>query len=180
VSRQAEYMVELAQTRHRIEELKEAEKRLLAKYADPKNNFSNEATEAVLVEIRLSQDTVKARQGELEQAMAGEEEQRKKLHDVTKILSTLKSKIKDVTFNTKRKVFELLLKEVRVGRADDGTTTLNIVYCISKDFVKDDTENVQLCSSRMSLRLLQRSLPAMHLSPRVGIPLPEAYKRTVS
>jgi len=75
VCRQAEYMAELAQARHRLEELKKAERRLLVKYADPKNKFSDEALAAASAEIRVSQDTIQARLDELEQAIASEEEQ---------------------------------------------------------------------------------------------------------
>jgi len=57
----------LAQTRHRLEELREAEGRLLVKYADPVNNFSQEAFEVALAEIRASENVVKVRIGELEE-----------------------------------------------------------------------------------------------------------------
>lgn len=177
--RQAEYVAGLAQTRHRLEELKEAERRLLVKYADPKNSFSDEALEGALADIMANQNTVQARIGELEQAVAGEEEQRNKLHDVAKILSTLKDKIRDATFETKRKVFELLLKEVNVGRAEDGTTTLNIVYYFSKDLIEADAKDVQLCSSRMPLWLLWRPAPTMHLSSRPGLTVSETHQRPI-
>ena len=81
----------------------------------------------------------------------------------------------DATFETKRKVCELLRKEVRVGRADGGTTTLNIVYYFSKDLIEADAEDVQLCSSRMPLWLLRRPFPAMYLPSQLGLPLSETY-----
>ena len=153
---QAEYIAELAQTRHRLNELKEAERRLLVKYADPIYDFSDEALREALAEIKASGNIVQARIRELEKAIASDEEQRQKLHDVSTILHTLKERVKDATYETKRKIFELLLKEIRVGRAESGTTILNIVYFFSKDLL-EASPDTQLHSSRMPLWILRRS-----------------------
>ena len=153
--RQAEYIAELAQTRYRLDELKQAECRLLVKYADPKNGFSEEALEAALAEIKGSQKIVQARISELEETIANDDEQRRKICDVNSILSTLRQRVKDATLEIKREIFELLLKEIRVGKAEDGTPILNIVYFFSKDLVEADA-NTQLHSSRMPLWLLWR------------------------
>jgi site-specific DNA recombinase len=173
---QAEYVVELTQIRRRHDELKEAERRLLVKYADPANDFSEEALEGALAEIKASENIVQARLRELEEDIASDEEQRQRIIDVSNILSTLRERVKDATFETKRKVFELLLKEIRVGRAEDGAPMLNIVYFFSKDLIEAKAD-VQLHSSRMPLRLLRRPLQAVHLLPRSGQPLPEAHQR---
>ena len=108
-----------------------------------------------MVEIKASQNIVQARLRELEEAIASDEEQRQRIIDVSNILSTLRERVKDATFETKRKVFELLLKEIRVGRAEDGATTLNIVYFFSKDLIEANAD-IQLHSSRMPVRLLWR------------------------
>jgi len=153
VCHQAEYIAELAQARHRLDELKEAEQRLLVRYADPADDYSEEALDGALADIKASRKLVCGRIQELEEAITSDDEQRRKLQDVKEILGTLRERVKDATFETKRKVFELLLREIRVGKSEDGSPTLSIVYCFSKDWIEDDS-NVQLHSSRMPLRLL--------------------------
>lgn len=135
---QAEYVAELAEVKHRLEELKEAEQRLLMKYADPAINFTEEALNEVLSEIRVNRQVVQDRIRELEKAMVSEDEKRRRLNDVTEILDTLRQNIRDATFETKQKVCELLVQEIRVGRNGDGVTMLNIVYYFDKDLIRDD------------------------------------------
>ena len=154
---QAEYVAELAQTRHRLEELKEAEQRLLVKYADPADDYSQEALDGALAEIKASRIIVQTRMQELKEAITSEDEQRRKLKDVNDILYTLRERVKDATFETKQRVFELLVREIRVGKSDDGTPILSIVYAFSKDWIEEDS-NAQLCSARMPLRLLWRPI----------------------
>lgn len=169
-----EYIAELAQSRHRLEELKEAERRLLVKYADPAADFSEEALNGALTEIRASKRTVQSRIQELEDAVTNEDEQRHKLQDVNDILSILQERIKEATFETKRQIFELLVREIRVGKSEDGITTLNIVYLFSKEGIETDS-NVQLCSARMPLRLLRRPVQGVYLPAQSDFPLSEAY-----
>jgi len=137
---QAEYIAELSEVKHRLEELKEAEQRLLVKYADPAGNFTEEALDGASNEIRANRQVVQDRIKELEKALISEDEKRCKLNDVTEILDTLRQNISDATFETKRKVCELLVQEIRVGKNKDGVTTLNIVYYFNKDWIKDDTK----------------------------------------
>ena len=137
---QAEYIAELAEVKHRLEELKEAEQRLLVKYADPPHNFTDEALNGALDEIRANRQLVQGRIQELEKAMISEDEKRYRLNDVTEILNTLSQNIRDASFETKRKVCELLVQEIRVGRNGDGVTTLNIIYYFNKDWIKDDSK----------------------------------------
>lgn len=76
----------------------------------------------------------------LRKALISEDEKRHRLNDVTEILNTLSQNIRDASFETKRKVCELLVQEIRVGRNGDGVTTLNIVYYFNKDWIKDDSK----------------------------------------
>ncbi|MFC1893911.1 recombinase family protein [Chloroflexota bacterium] len=144
---QAQYVAELADVRYRLQQLKEAEQRLLVKYADPSNSFTDEALNGALNEIRANRQVVQDRIKELEKAIISEDEKRQRLNDITEILDTLRQNIKDATFETKRKVCELLVQEIRVGRNDDGMTTLNIVYYFNKDWIKDDSK-FELLSAR--------------------------------
>jgi len=149
---QAEYVAELAEVKHRLEELKEAEQRLLVKYADPASNFTEAALDGALQEIRTNRQVVQDRVKELEKAIISEDEKRHKLDDVTEILDTLRRNIRDAIFETKRKVCELLVQEIRVGRNEEGITTLNIVYYVNKDWIKDDAK-FELLTARSWVRL---------------------------
>jgi site-specific DNA recombinase len=176
---QATYVAELAQTKRRLNELKLAEQRLLVKYADPANNYSEGALEGALAEIRNNVATVKIRITELESTIATDEERIHKLNDVQDILDSLKEAIPDASLEVKRKVFKELVKEVRVGKTEDGTPLVNIVYWFSKDFTKANSD-VRLHSSRMSLWLLRRPISSLHLPAGPGIPLPEKNKWPLS
>ena len=59
------------------------------------------------------------------------------------------------TFEIKRRVLELLVKEVRIGRTEDGTPLVTIVYWFNKDLLEANSD-VRLYSTRMSLRLFRR------------------------
>ena len=48
--------------------------------------------------------------------------------------------IRDATFETKRKVCELLVQEIKVSRNEEGITTFNIVYYFNKDWITDDAK----------------------------------------
>jgi site-specific DNA recombinase len=159
VCQQATNVAELVQTKRRLNELKLAEQKLLVKYADPANNYTEEALEGALAEIRNNIGIIRNRILELESTIASEEEQARKLNDVQKILDTLKERIPDATFETKRKVFEELVKEVRVGKTEDGTPLVNIVYWFNKDLLEADSDVAGLHSSRMPLRLPRRPFP---------------------
>jgi len=135
---QAEYVAELVEFKHRLEELKEAEQRLLVKYADPATNFTEEAFDGALQEVRTNGQVIQDRIKDLEKAMINEGEKRRRLNDVTEILDILRRNIRDASFETKRKVCELLVKEIRVGRNGDGATMLNIVYYFNKDWIQGD------------------------------------------
>jgi site-specific DNA recombinase len=135
---QAEYVAELADVKHRLEELKEAEQRLLVKYADPATSFTEEAFDGALQEVRTNRQVIQDRIKDLEKAMINEDEKRLRLNDVTEILDILRRNIRDASFETKRKVCELLVKEIRVGRNGDGATMLNIVYYFNKDWIQGD------------------------------------------
>ena len=138
VRNQAEYVAELAEFKHRLEELKEAEQRLLVKYADPATNFTEEALDGALQEIRTNRQVIQDRIKDLEKAMISEDEKRRRLNDVTEILDILRRNIRDASFETKQKVCELLVKEIRVGKNEEGITTLNIVYYFNKDWIQGD------------------------------------------
>ncbi len=91
----------------------------------------------------MVQDRIK----ELEKAIVSEEEKRQRLNDVTEILDTLRENMRDATFETKRKVCELLVQAIRVGRNKEGMTTLSIVYYFDKDWITDDSK-FELLSAR--------------------------------
>ena len=55
------------------------------------------------------------------------------------------------TFEIKRRVLEQLVKEVRIGRTEDGTPLVTIVYWFSKDLLEANSD-VRLYSTRMSLQ----------------------------
>jgi len=148
---QAEYVAELAEVKHRLEELKEAEQRLLIKYADPASNFTEEALDGALQEIRINRQVVQDRIREIEKAIISEDEKRRRLNDVTEILDILRQNIKCASFETKRKVCELLVKEIRVGKNEEGITTLNIVYYFNKDWIKGDAK-FELLTARPGVR----------------------------
>ena len=86
----------------------------------------------------------------LEKVIVSEDEKRRMLNDVTEILDTLRENIRIATFETKRKVCELLVQEIRVGRNEEGLTTLNIVYYFNKDWIKDDSK-FELLSARTGI-----------------------------
>jgi len=147
VCKQGEYVSELAQVKHRLEELKQAEQRLLVRYADPTNNFSEEALNGALNEIKSNRQLVQDRMKELEKSIVSEDEKSRRLNDVTEILNTLREKVGVTTFETKRKICELLVKEIRVGRNADGETMFNIRYYFDKDLITSDGK-FELLSAR--------------------------------
>jgi site-specific DNA recombinase len=147
VCKQAEYVAELTQVKHRLEELKQAEQRLLVKYADPTNGFTEEALDGALNEIRSNRQLVQDRISEIKKSIINEDEKSRRLNDVTEILDILRKNIGVATFETKRKVCELLVKEISVGRNEDGATVLNISYYFDKDLIKDDSK-FELLSAR--------------------------------
>ena len=177
--RQATCIAEIAQARHRLDELKEAERRLLRLYADPSRNYSKEALDGALTDIARDKRLVQKRVHDLEEAMAGEDEQRRKLADVQAILVTLKERVRNVTFEVKQQVVRNLVSEIRVGKSDDGTPTLKIVYAFSEDWL-DKPEAVQLHSARMPLRLLRRPLQGMQVLLGRGFPLSQEAQRTAA
>ncbi len=94
----------------------------------------NQRNFSVEFKRQVAQDRIR----ELEKAMVSEDEKRRRLNDVTEILDILRRNIRDASFETKRKVCELLVKEIRVGRNGDGATMLNIVYYFNKDWIQGD------------------------------------------
>jgi hypothetical protein len=156
VCKQADYISELAQLKRRLEELKQAEQRLLVKYADPTNHINDEALNGALNEIQCNQQVVRDRMSEIEKSIVSEEEKSGRLNDVADILTTLRDHISSANYETKRKICELLVKEIRVGRNEDGATTFNVVYYFDKDLIKAGNKFEQL-SARMSVRLLRRA-----------------------
>ncbi len=144
VCKQAGYVSELAQNKHRLEELKQAEQRLLVKYADPTNNYSEEALNGALNEIRGNRQEVQDRIKELERLIVTEDEEIRRLNDVTEMLNQLKDKVRVATPKTKQKICKLLVKEIRVGRNEDGATRLNIKYYFDKELIKNNGEFEQL------------------------------------
>jgi hypothetical protein len=152
VCKQANNVAELAQYNHRLNELKIGEQRLLVKYADPANNCSEEALQGALVEIKGNVTLVKNKITELQSTISTEEEQARKLDDVQEILDTLKDKIPNATFDTKRQIFEQLVKEVRVSKTEDGIPYVKIVYWFDKDLIEANS-NGQLHHEPMSVRI---------------------------
>ena len=71
-----DWEVELATVGRRIRELQEGERRLLRLYADPRNNFSEEALKAELAEITSAREIALRGKQELEEAKASEDWQR--------------------------------------------------------------------------------------------------------
>ncbi|MFC1924067.1 recombinase family protein [Chloroflexota bacterium] len=130
---QASYAADLEQARQRFGELNEAESRLLRLYADPSGNYSKEALDDAMSDIKSSRELVRRRIQELEEAMITEQEQSRKLEDIKETLATLKDRIQNATPDIKRQVIEKLLQEIRVSKCEDGTPTLKIVYAFSKD-----------------------------------------------
>ncbi len=72
--------------------------------------------------------------------MLNEDERRRRLNDVTEIQDILRQNIRDASFETKRKVCELLVQEIRVGKNEEGITTLSIVYYFDKDLIQGDSK----------------------------------------
>ena len=147
VCKQGEYVSELAQVKHRLEELKQAEQRLLVRYADPTNNVSEQALNGALNEIKGNRQLVQDRMNELEKSIVSEDEKSRRLNDVTEILNTLREKVSVTTFEIKRKICELLVKEIRVGRNADGEVMFNIRYYFDKDLITSDGK-FELLSAR--------------------------------
>ena len=116
------YEIQIKDAEKRLEDLIEAEKRLLRLYADPKSQFSKEALDSELDEIIQSRDILKKHIYELTDAQSYEKEYRKRLENIDFILSRLSKSIQHATPETKRAVIENLLLEVRVGKDDDGNT----------------------------------------------------------
>jgi site-specific DNA recombinase len=154
---QATCIADLAQARHRLGDLKEAERRLLRLYADPAENYSKESLDGALADVINNRQLVQKRIQELEEAIASEDEQRRKLADVQEILATLQDRLQNVTSEAKQEVVRNLVSEITIGKLDDGTPTLRIVFAFSKDQF-DEPSGVQLHSSRMPVRLLRRPL----------------------
>lgn len=154
---EAERIAHLAQARQRLEQLQEAEQRLLVRYADPADDYSLEALDGALAEIKGSRKLVEARIRSLEEAIASDDDQRRKLADVQVVLAALKDGIQNATLEVKQGVVRNLVSEIRVGRSHDGTPALKIVYAFSKDWLNDRTP-VQLHSSRVPLWLLRRPI----------------------
>ncbi|MBA7684947.1 hypothetical protein ES703_93360 [subsurface metagenome] len=157
---QATWIAEIAEARHRLDELTEAERRLLRLYGDPSGNYSKEALDGALADVASDRKLIQRRIEELEEARVSEDEQRRKLADVQAILTALKDRVQKVTFEVKQEVVQNLLAEIRVGKLDDETPTLKIVYAFSKEWLKE-SNNIQLHSSRVPLRLLRRPLQGM-------------------
>jgi hypothetical protein len=89
----------------------------------------------------------------LENTIANEDEQRQKLNDVSKILATLRGRTDGASNEVKRRIFEYLVKEIRIGKAKNGATSVNIVYFFDKNLIKAG-KSVQLHSSRLPVQLL--------------------------
>jgi hypothetical protein len=151
VCRQATYVAELEQNKRRFKELKVAEQRLLVKFTNPANNYSEEALQGALSEIKNKLATVRNRISELESTISSEEEQGRKMKDVQTILDTLKDKIPDATFDIKRQVCEQLIKEVRIVKTEDGLPLMNKVYWFDKELIEANSD-MRLHSARMSVR----------------------------
>jgi len=137
-SRQAGYIADLARTRHRLGELKQAEINLLKRFADPADDYSLETLEGALVSLRRDRELVQRKIRELEETITAEDEQQRKLEDVTSILSSLKESVENATPQVKLQVIETLLQEIRVGKSEDGAATLKIVYAFTKPAEYDE------------------------------------------
>ena len=92
--------------------------------------------------------------------LATEDEQRHKLEDITATLATLKERLENANEDIKRQVVENLVQEIRVGKVDDGTPALKIVYAFSSDKESDHWNN-QLHHEPMCVRLLWRIILAL-------------------
>ena len=126
---------------------------ILHRDLNPKNIFLSFHKTAIKNRIHvLLSNFAFSRIKELEKALISEDEKRCKLNDVTEVLDTLRQNISDATFETKRKVCELLIQEIRVGKNKDGVITLNIAYYCNKDWIKDDT-NFELLTARTGIHL---------------------------
>jgi len=150
VCKQAEYVSGLAQAKHRLEELKQAEQRLLVRYADPSNKVSEEALNGALNEIKGNRQVVQDKVNELENSIVSKEEESRRLNDVTEALSTLRKGIEIATPETKQKVCKSLVKEISVNRNRDGATVFNIKYIFDRDLLTGDGE-FELLSARTGI-----------------------------
>ncbi len=177
-ARQAEYIAEMAQMKNRLKQFEEGERRLLVKFADPTTNYTEEALDGALAEIHSYKETLTTRLQELQTMNASYEEENRKIKDIGDIIETLRERVKEASLETKRKIFELLLKEIKVGESEEGKTTLHITYWFSKDLIDED-KNCQLHSSRMPLWLLGRPLQGVYLLTRSGLQIPEANQRAI-
>ncbi|MDD4858650.1 MAG: recombinase family protein [Dehalococcoidales bacterium] len=179
-----DYRAQIDDAEKRLEELIESEKRLLRLYADPKGQFSKEALDSELEEIVHSREIIKKHISALTDAQANEKAYRKRLENIGFILGKLNKSIQYATPETKRAVIENLLLEVRVGKDDEGNPAIRCVFAFDENNtlpynnIENEAENHQLCSARMSVRLLRRPRPAMHLPARADIPLPATHQRT--
>jgi len=153
-SRQSAYIADLTQAKHRFNEFKEAEKRLLALYAEGK--YDTEALDGALNDITDGRNLVQRRIQELEAAITSEEEQKRKLESVTAILAKLKERLNDASIDIKRQVVENLLEGIRVGKDEDGTPTIKITYAFRHDGDSQMWHN-QLHHEPMPVWLLWRS-----------------------
>jgi hypothetical protein len=147
-----------------MEELVDAEKRLLRLYADPKNRFSRQALDSQVEELVQSRDIIKKRICELSEAQLHERERRKRLENIDYILSNLRDSIRNATPETKRDVIENLLLEVRIGKDSRNGAALKLVYAFEEPKLRsscynptnNEPQSCQLHSARMSLWFLRR------------------------
>jgi len=169
VCQQANYVAELAQCEKRLNELTIAEQRLWVKYADPVTNFTEEALQGALTEIKNSMALIRTRIGQLKAIITTEEEQIHRLDEIDQVLDLLKDKITNASLETKCRIFQLLVKEVRVSMTD-GVPLVTIVYWFDKKAVITQPD-VQLHSTRDTVslfiiypqhRILNAMLPARH------------------
>lgn len=173
------WRAEIAKVETRVEELREAERRLLRLYADPKNGFSEQALKAELVDIVSARELVLRRKRELEDGFANDDWQRRKLEDADALLARLKTGVASATPETKRRIIEDLLWGITVGESEDGNVYLRIVYAFSKDGGVLPSHGVcGLLHEQMSLWLSRRPGEAVHLFAVAGVALSEAYQRT--
>jgi len=136
---------EIIGAKNRIEELMEAEKRLLSLYADPRNKFSKEALDTELEGILSSRELIEQRLRDLIETRISEKEQRDRLENINYILSKLRNRVKKATPEIKQQVIQSLVLEAKVGKDCDGKPTLKIIYAFDDKVEK----KVGLQSSRI-------------------------------
>ena len=143
-----------------IDELREAERRLLRLYADPRNDFSEEALRAELAEIASVREIAGRRKKELEDTKRADDWQKRKIEDSKAVLAKLRAGIQNTSPEMKREIIESLLQEVRVGKSNGGCPSLKIVYAFSEDDHiwpwYNSADRGGLLHEPMPVRLLQR------------------------